>query len=65
MNLKHAFLYILGGDKYYFILLIIQVTQNSQTPTVRKYTGRCQGLGAGGVRWGDGDLVFNGDRVSV
>ena len=64
MNLKHAFLYILGGDKYYFILLT-QVAQNSQTPTVRKYTGRCQGPGAGGMRWGDGDLVFNGDKVSV
>ena len=64
MNLKHAFLYVLGGDKYYLIPLI-QATQNSQTPTVRKYTGRCHGLGNGSMQWGDGDLVFSGDRVSV
>ena len=32
----------------------------SQIHRVRKYIGRCQGLG----RWG-GESVFNGDRVSV
>ena len=36
---------------------------------VRKHTGRCQGpTGDGGGTWvrrGDGELMFNGGRVSV
>ena len=46
VNLKNAFRYTLGADKYCFIPLI-QGTQNNQIHRVIKYIGRCQGPGAG------------------
>ena len=54
---RAKFQYIVGTDKYCLIPLI-QGTQNGQIHRARKYIGRC-GAGQGG------ELVFNGDRVSV
>ena len=55
--------YTLGADKYYLIALTWG-TKKSQIHRVRKYIGRCQGLG--NRRWAEGmGTVCNGDRVSV
>ena len=60
VNLKNAFQYTLGADKYCLIPLI-RGTWDSQIHRVRKHTGGCQGPGGSG----NGEAVFAGDRVSV
>lgn len=66
LYLKNSFQYTVGANKCRQFHLY--EVPKSQIPRVRKYLGRCRGLGEGGgwkMGQGAGDLVFTGDRVSV
>ena len=59
VTLKNAFQYTVGTDKY-TLTPLIQGTQNSQIHRIRKCTGRCWGLRAGGRGEGMGSQCLMG-----